>query len=186
MKRRELLKRAGFLSTSVAVFGLSGCNSNDDDDVGSSLLKKYRFPQGVVAADPKPDSIILWTRIVPPDYDDIQQIPSTHAPINVTLEVSLSENFNELTATPITLQAQAQYDNTLRHKLTGLSAATTYYYRFRAEAGLSRVGRFKTAPAVNADVGSLNFAFMACQDWSVNHWIGLSALVKHNLDFVVH
>ncbi|MFO1391246.1 MAG: alkaline phosphatase D family protein [Agitococcus sp.] len=186
MNRRELLKKAGFLTTSVAVFGLAACSGNEDDPVALPFLKKYRFPQGVMAADPKPDSIILWTRVVPPDYDDIKQIPSNNANVKVMLEVSMDANFSELLAVPVSLLAQAQYDNTIRHKLTGLNPATSYYYRFRAEAGLSRVGRFKTAPAVNADVNSLNFAFMACQDWSVNHWVGLSALAKHNLDFVVH
>ena len=186
MNRRELLKKAGFLTTSVAVFGLAACSGNEDDPVALPFLKKYRFPQGVMAADPKPDSIILWTRVVPPDYDDIKQIPSNNANVKVMLEVSMDANFSELLAVPVSLLAQAQYDNTIRHKLTGLNPATSYYYLFRAEAGLSRVGRFKTAPAVNADVNSLNFAFMACQDWSVNHWVGLSALAKHNLDFVVH
>ncbi len=186
MNRRELLKKAGFLTTSVAVFGLAGCNSNDDDPVNLPFLKKYRFPQGVMAADPKPDSIILWTRVVAPNDDDIKEVPSTRANVKVMLEVSMTEAFTDALATPITLTAQAMYDNTIRHKLTGLNPATTYYYRFRAEAGVSRVGRFKTAPALNADVSSLNFAFMACQDWSVNHWVALSALAKQNLDFVVH
>ncbi len=186
MNRRELLKKAGFLTTSVAMFGLAGCNSNDDDPVSLPFLKRYRFPQGVMAADPKPDSIILWTRVVDPNDDDIKEVPSTRANVKVMLEVSMTEAFTDALATPVTLVAQAKYDNTMRHKLTGLNPATTYYYRFRAEAGVSRVGRFKTAPALNADVAALNFAFMACQDWSVNHWIGLSALVTHNLDFVVH
>ena len=186
MNRRELLKKAGFLTTSVAVFGLAGCSGNDDDPVNLPFLKKYRFPQGVMAADPKPDSIILWTRVVEPNDDDIKQVPSTRANVTVMLEVSTTEAFTDTLVTPVTLTAQAQYDNTIRHKLTGLNPATTYYYRFRAEAGVSRVGRFKTAPAVNADVAALNFAFMACQDWSVNHWVGLSALATHSLDFVVH
>ena len=186
MNRRELLKKAGFLTSSVAMFGLAGCNSNDDDPVSLPFLKRYRFPQGVMAADPKPDSIILWTRVVDPNDDDIKEVPSTRANVKVMLEVSMTEAFTDALATPVTLVAQAKYDNTMRHKLTGLNPATTYYYRFRAEAGVSRVGRFKTAPALNADVAALNFAFMACQDWSVNHWIGLSALVTHNLDFVVH
>jgi alkaline phosphatase D len=68
------------------------------------------------------------------------------------LEVSMTEAFTDALATPVTLVAQAKYDNTIRHKLMGLSSATTYYYRFRAGTGLSRVGRFKTAPAANADL----------------------------------
>ncbi len=194
MNRRELLKRAGFLTTSVAVLGLTGCigdNNEDPISEGQSLKETgqagtFSFPQGVISADPKPDSIILWTRVVPQGYDSIKQIGNGQADVEVTLEVSTDNNFIERVMLPVNIMAKAMYDNTIRHKLMGLSPSTTYYYRFKAGTGVSRVGRFKTAPAVNADVNNLNFAFMSCQDWSVNHWIGLSALVKHNLDFVVH
>lgn len=192
MNRRELLKRAGFLTTSVVVVGLTGCLGSDNDPNNEEALQRagfagsFSFPQGVIAADPKPDGIILWTRVVPHGYDTIKQISAEQLDIAVTLELAMDSSFRELISTPIKLTAKAMYDNTIRHKLTGLSALTTYYYRFRAGTGVSRVGRFKTAPAVNAELNSLNFAFMACQDWSVNHWIGLSALAKHNLDFVVH
>jgi alkaline phosphatase D len=80
---------------------------------------------------------------------------------------------------------QAQYDNTVRHKLTGLTAATTYYYQFIAGDNRSNVGRFKTAPAADAD-SQLQFAYMTCQDWSVNHWGAMSSIAAENLDFIVH
>ncbi len=192
MNRRELLKNAGFLTTSVAVFGLAGCGSSNSSISEEQALTQmghagsYQFPQGVIAADPKPDSIILWTRVVMANDDAVSQTDSSRANVDVKLELSTSAGFDELLTLPIALVAQAKYDNTIRHKLTGLSAATTYYYRFRAGTGVSRVGRFKTAPALTADANALSFAFMACQDWSVNHWIGVSALVKQSLDFVVH
>lgn len=193
MNRRELLKRAGFLTTSVVVVGLTGCLGSDNDDPNNEeMLQRtgfagtFSFPQGVIAADPKPDGIILWTRVVPHGYDTIKEINESQLDVAVTLELAMDSSFRELITAPIKLTAKAMYDNTIRHKLTGLSALTTYYYRFRAGTGVSRVGRFKTAPQINAELNSLNFAFMACQDWSVNHWIGLTALAKHNLDFVVH
>lgn len=188
MNRRELLKNAGFLTSSVAVFGLAGCNSNEEQ-TGVNTAKAtpvYKFPQGVVAADPKPASIILWTRVVEPDDDPVAQVPASRADVAVTLELSATSDFAELLIRPVKLVAKAMYDNTIRHKLTGLESATTYYYRFRASRGISRVGRFKTAPALAADISQLNFAFMACQDWSVNHWVGISALAQKDLDFVVH
>ncbi|MDO9178436.1 MAG: alkaline phosphatase D family protein [Agitococcus sp.] len=192
MNRRQLLKHAGFLTSSVAVFGLVGCGSDNNSLTEEQTLSSaghagtYQFPQGVMAADPKPNSIILWTRVVVTGADLIAQVNAASADVMVQLELAASSAFDELLMAPIIISAQAKYDNTIRHKLMGLSSATTYYYRFRAGTGLSRVGRFKTAPAANASVDALNFAFIACQDWSVNHWVGMSALAKQNLDFLVH
>ena len=192
MNRRELLKHAGFLTSSVAVLGLVGCGSDNNSLTEEQTLSSsghagtYQFPQGVMAADPKPDSIILWTRVIGSGNDTIAQVNVASPDVMVQLELAASSAFDELLMAPIVISAQAKYDNTIRHKLMGLSSATTYYYRFRAGTGLSRVGRFKTAPAANASVDALNFAFIACQDWSVNHWVGMSALAKQNLDFLVH
>ncbi len=191
MNRRQLLKSAGFLTSSVAVFGLVGCGggsraSEDEILAYAGFSGNYQFPQGVMAADPKPDSIILWTRVVKTNDDPIAQVSSSSPDVMVQLEIATSSHFDALAMEPVVISVQAKYDNTLRHKLMGLAAATTYYYRFRAGTGVSRVGRFKTAPAANATVDALNFAFIACQDWSVNHWAGLSALAKQNIDFLVH
>lgn len=192
MNRRQLLKHAGFLTSSVAVLGLVGCGSDNNSLTEEQTLSStghagtYQFPQGVMAADPKPDSIILWTRVIGSGNDTIAQVNAASPNVMVQLELAASSAFDELLMAPIIISAQAKYDNTIRHKLMGLSSATTYYYRFRAGTGLSRVGRFKTAPAANASVDALNFAFIACQDWSVNHWVGMSALAKQNLDFLVH
>lgn len=195
MNRRDLLKNLGFLTTSVAVFGLPGCGGSDDDDLpagaAGDILSQpgtagtYRFPQGVMSADPKPGSIILWTRAVPAANHDVTQTGAGEPDFEVRLEVSATADFKVLVANEA-LTAKAANDNSLRHRLTGLDAASTYYYRFKAGTGVSRIGRFKTAPADNADVSELNFAFVSCQDWSVNHWAGLSALAKQDMDFLVH
>ncbi|HEX5276438.1 MAG TPA: alkaline phosphatase D family protein [Fluviicoccus sp.] len=197
MKRRDLLKNMGFLTTSVAVFGLPGCGGGDDDPPAKTPLAadplsrpgttgSHKFPQGVMSADPKPDSIILWTRVVLAAADDVAQVGSGEANIDLTLEISASTDFTTLLIPAIGLTAQAAHDNSIRHKLTGLNPATTYFYRFKAGTGISRIGRFKTAPAAAASPAELNFAFVSCQDWSVNHWVGLSALMKQDIDFLVH
>ena len=74
----------------------------------------------------------------------------------------------------------------MRHKVVGLDAGATYYYRFVAGASASPVGRTRTAPAENAAVAQLKFAFISCQDWSVNHWAGFDELLTQDLDFIVH
>ena len=35
-------------------------------------------------------------------------------------------------------------------------------------------------------MAQLKFAFISCQDWSVNHWAGFDELLTQDLDFIVH
>jgi hypothetical protein len=85
------------------------------------------------------------------------------------------------------LSVLASFDNTVRNKVTGLQAGQTYFYQFIAGDVRSNVGRFKTAPASNADVAQLQFAYLTCQDWSVNHWGAMDYIAKNeNLDFIIH
>ena len=60
-----------------------------------------------------------------------------------------------LAGTPIVdakLPLKADFDNTLRHKVTGLQPGQVYFYQFIAGDVRSNVGRFKTAPAATSDV----------------------------------
>jgi len=96
-----------------------------------------------------------------------------------------------LSGTPVadvSLSALAKYDHTIRHKLAGLQAATTYYYQFSVDGSFSKVGRMKTAPAVSSAQAQLKFGVLVCQDWSVNHWAAFSDMVatESNLDFFIH
>ena len=86
----------------------------------------------------------------------------------------------------VALSAQPAWDYTLRHKVTGLNSATTYYYRFLTGAAVSMTGRTKTAPAAGTPLSQLKFAFISCQDWSVNHWGAFDELATQDLDFIVH
>src|SRR3546814_2748269 len=53
-------------------------------------------------------------------------------------------------------------------------------------ASVSPVGRTRTAPAESAAVAQMTFAFISCQDWSVNHWAAFDELLAQELDFIVH
>ncbi len=190
VKRREFLQAAGFLTVSTATFGLSACSGSDDAET------QYKYPQGVASADPRPDSIVLWTRVVPQSADDIAT-PTGAGSIAVRVQVTAADNSARLgTDATLTgaaiasaeLSAVVGYDYTLRHKFTGLQAGTTYYYQFSTGTTRSAVGRFKTAPALTATPDQLKFAALVCQDWSVNHWGTFSDLVasEPDLDFFLH
>lgn len=175
MKRRAFLKWGSFLTVSVASAGLTGCLSGgggNEEKPG----EQFSFPQGVASGDPKPDSIVLWTRV---------ERSRGSGPISVRVQVSERQDFATLLVDDVR-SAGADWDYTLRNKVTGLKPATTYYYRFIAGNTTSTVGRTKTAPKADSTVPQLKFAFVSCQDWSVNHWAALDELATQELDFIVH
>jgi alkaline phosphatase D len=196
MDRRQFIKFGSFITVSVAAgAGLSACGGSDAAP-GSDLplaSGAWKFPQSVASGDPRADSIMLWTRAVPAAFDNVAVATGSDSAIRLIVtaadnSASLGSNaaLSGATVADVKLPLQVQYDNTVRHKLTGLSAATTYYYQFIAGDNRSNVGRFKTAPAADADVAQLQFVYMTCQDWSVNHWGAMSSIAGESLDFIVH
>ena len=187
MDRRQFLKWGSFVTVTVATTGLAGCGGDDNPSTPANPTSPttppatdpgagFTFQQGVASGDPKPDSIMLWTRV---------DGSNGGKPVNVQLQVSAQPDFGALIVNS-TLSALPEWDYTLRNKVTGLAAATTYYYRFIVGSQTSPVGRTKTAPAAGTPLSQLKFAFITCQDWSVNHWAGMEELVNEDLDFVVH
>ena len=197
MDRRQFLKLSGFVTVSVASTGLAGCGGSSAAPAGSNLPSAsgaWKFPQSVASGDPRPDSIMLWTRAVPAAADNVATVAGADASIRLLVtavdnSAALGSNkaLSGTTVVDTTLPVQAQFDNTVRHKVTGLSAGTVYYYQFVAGDSRSNVGRCKTAPAADADVAQLQFAYMTCQDWSINHWGAMANIAANEtLDFIVH
>jgi alkaline phosphatase D len=182
MDRRKFIKLSGFMTVSVAsATVLSACGGSNDSSgpttgaaptSGASLA----FSLGVASGDPQPDSVVLWTSVAGGDGIN---------PVNVDVQVSTTPDFTALVV-DATVAASPEWNYTLRHQVTGLSADTIYYYRFSAGGVTSMTGRTWTLPAAGQALAQLNFAVISNQDWSVNHWAGFSALQNENLDFIVH
>lgn len=170
MDRRQFLKLGSFIGVSSATLGLAACNDNGTSSAGAT------YPQGIASGDPKPDSIVLWCRAVPRDGAESADI---------RLQVSDQPGFTKLLVDSI-VRSERQWDYTIRQKVNQLKAGTTYYYRFVAGSDVSPVGRTKTAAAAGTPLGQLKFAFITCQDWSVNHWGAMEELLAQDLDFIVH
>lgn len=157
--------------TLAAPMGAFSCSSDDDPEPVAV------FGHGLASGDPKPNSVILWTRAVNPEG-------GAH---EVTYEVATDEAFAEPVASG-TLTVSEESDFTLRIKLTDLSPATFYYYRFAAAGETTVVGRTKTAPAEDADT-PVRFAFASCQDRNGRYYHAWRALLDeaatNDIDFVL-
>ena len=184
--RRKFIKTLVVTASAVMTSNLIGCNNSADEvDVEvlpvepSTIVGSQFFPQSVVSGDPKPDSVILWTRI-----EDVAD-----ADLALTLQVSLDESFNQLIVEQ-EFTALASADHCLKIRVTELNASQYYYYRFVYQKDgtnyLSKNGRTKTAPSVDSDV-KVKFAYVSCQDYIGRYYnTYLSVLDNDDLDFVVH
>mgnify|MGYP001627387650 CR=1 FL=1 len=213
MKRRDFIRLGGFLTASVATLGMTGCAIDGEDDEQNlfpttpepvrpmptaATGANWQFPQSVASADPRPDSIILWTRVV---ATGLAATDNGNADVAIRLVVTAADNSGNLgtdTALTGTLVADVMvpsyidFDNSIRHKLSGLNANAVYFYQFIAGDVRSKVGRFKTAPAVSY-TGEVKFIFMSCQSRNDNHWGAFSQIVADDttpanpdVDFIVH
>jgi alkaline phosphatase D len=143
------------------------------------------FPQSVASGDPRPSSVILWTRV------EDESVAGEDLPVE--LEVSRDEAFAELVplsgGSSLALIARAGSDGALKVRLESLEPGTTYFYRFTYVRGeerfTSRTGRTKTAPDPDADQ-AVPFAVVACQDLDDKYFHLLRHAAKQDLDFVLH
>ena len=172
MDRRQFIRSAMYFTVASASLSLSACGGGDP----AIPVGTYAFPLGVASGDPKDVSVVFWTRCVG---------PVTQLSIPVRLDVSTSSSF-ETTVASIALSATNLYDFTVRAKVTNLTPDTRYYYRFVSGQDISSIGQTKTAPAATSSPAQLKFAWLTCQDWSVNHWSAMELLAAEDIDFMVH
>jgi alkaline phosphatase D len=205
MRRRDFLKTAGSFVVSAGLGGLGACGDDDDgggrdggaadgggrdgggrdggggDDGGA---RSFTFPHGVASGDPRPTSVMLWTRV--------QAQPRGGDPVALTLEVATDEAFSERVV-DMELEATAASDHTVRELVEDLSHDTVYYYRFNAGSAQSRVGRTWTAPTADADL-KVRFAWVSCQDYTSGFYGAYRRLINTDdeaaaadpLRFVLH
>ncbi|TCW83968.1 alkaline phosphatase [Burkholderia sp. SRS-46] len=184
MDRRHFLRSSAFFTIAAATSTLGAPRSATP---GTAARKgRHAFPQGVASGDPRDRSIVFWTRCVPALDGAPSRAKEGARAVPLRLEVSTQPDFSTLVAS-VPLRARAAYDHTVRAKVTALVPKTTYHYRFVAGDDVSVAGAARTAPDADEANERVRFAWLTCQDWSVNHWQAMSLLAaERDLDFVVH
>ncbi|CAK1364625.1 unnamed protein product [Cercospora beticola] len=163
------------------------------------------FTHGVASGDPYHDSVILWTRVSPTmdnddsnvtvsgtaalyNHDTQQYVEASKNPICVEWAVSCSENMTN-SVSQGRAYTSSDIDYTVKVEATDLEPFTWYYYQFTVcgSDNKSPVGRTKTAPAADQDVGDVGVAVFSCSNFPVGFFnaYGNSAR-KDNVDCVIH
>src|SRR4029453_15792448 len=129
------------LTNDLKLFRCVAAVAAGDGDAGATMVYPMPdaapFSYGVAAGDATPTAFTAWTRV------------STAG--SVTVEVASDSDFTNVVFTDSALPS-APGDNTVKFEVTGLSAATQYFYRFMQGMATSRIGRIETAPLASADV----------------------------------
>ncbi|MFE0046219.1 alkaline phosphatase D family protein [Streptomyces albireticuli] len=177
----HLRRRFLSMSAAAAVLAFSARPAHAagirDKDLGDNP-----FTLGVASGDPLPDGVVLWTRLAPRPWEPGGGLPPAGA-VPVTWEIAEDERFSAGVRRGQAV-AEAGYAYSVHADVRGLAPGRTYWYRFRAGARLSPVGRTRTAPAAGSSPERLRLGVASCQQYDEGYYTALGHLAREDLDAV--
>ena len=170
LQRRQLLAWAA-----AGTAGLySPCRAWAQTKVGNTP-----FSLGVASGSPTHDSVVLWTRLMPPFVKSHDGLG-----IAVRWEVAHNDQFTRIAQSGQAL-AVAGLAYSVHVEVQGLQADRWYFYRFMVGDAVSSVGRTRTFPAPDAAVAGLRLAYASCQRWEHGYFSAYRHMAQENLDLVL-
>ena len=177
--RRTFLQRVGGAAALVTV-GTGEVAAAPP--AGDYEFETNPFRIGVGSGDPLPESIVLWTRLVPEPLEPGGGMPEET--VSVRWEVATDEAIEDVVASG-DAPARPELAHSVHVDVRELDPGTEYFYRFTAGGTQSPVGRTQTAPAPGADVEAFCFAFASCQNYPSGYYTAYDNMVDEDLDLVI-
>ncbi|WBB68965.1 alkaline phosphatase D family protein [Micromonospora sp. WMMD812] len=178
LDRRTLLRVAGASAGTAVLAGATLAAA------GPAHAADGAFRHGVASGDPLPDGILLWTRLTP--TEEAQPGSGAGPDVDVTWQVSTDPDFAAVVASG-SLRTGPARDHTVKVAATGLTGATTYWYRFGYAGVWSPTGRTMTAPPAEADIDRLRLGVVSCSNWEAGYFAAYRHLAERgDLNLVVH
>lgn len=184
MQRRHFLadlsRRAAALAL-TQLFGTGAARAQQGVAAGPAFAA-YPFTLGIASGMPRPDGIVLWTRLAPqPQAPDGGMPP---ADVIVRWELAEDEHFARGLRGG-TAVARTEHAHSVHVAVTGLSPGRTWFYRFVAGDAASPIGRTRTAPAEDAANDRLRLALASCQHFEQGHFAVHREIAARELDAVL-
>jgi alkaline phosphatase D len=141
----------------------------------------FPFALGVASGSPRPDGVVLWTRLAPRPLDgggmDPQSLP-------VRWEIAEDEGFGRIVRDGAAA-AQPANAHAVHIEVEGLAPAREYFYRFHCADATSATGRTRTAPEAGKGDERLRLAFASCQQYEQGYFTAHRHLAAEGADLVV-
>jgi alkaline phosphatase D len=172
--RRSFLLRSAALSAALTL----PCRHV----IAQPRFSRDPFSLGVASGYPRPDSVVLWTRLAP---EPLHGGGMPEAAVPVRWEIATDARFRKIAGSGEVL-ATPQFAHAVHVQAQGLAPSHWYWYRFMVGNAVSTVGRTRTAPAASDGRGRLAFALASCQHYEHGHYAAYRDMAAQELDFVMH
>ena len=178
--RRRLLVNLSRAAAALALGRLFAAPSSGR--ASNAPAGDYPFTLGVASGMPRPDSVVLWTRLAPQPHAPGGGLPPL--PLNLRWELADDERFTTRLRTG-TLLVHPERAHSAHVRVDKLPAGAQFFYRFMTGDAVSPIGRTRTAPAADADVASLRIALASCQHYEQGAFVAHREIAARDLDFVL-
>ncbi|MBY0466494.1 MAG: alkaline phosphatase D family protein [Burkholderiales bacterium] len=202
MQRRQFLQRLGCAASVPALaHAVATAAMTTPADGLARATPRWRsdpFALGVASGEPRPDSVLLWTRLYPgaprpgQSATDAEQAAYFEEKSGLTADQSCIVSYevfdDEALKTPIRkgeFVTHAARGWSVHARITGLRPDRPYWYRFSCANAVSPVGRTRTAPIAHANVARLQLALASCQHYEQGHYPAHAEMARQDLDFVL-
>ena len=120
VSRRQFLQRAALLGAAAFLHPLSSCA------VARARFAAYPFALGVASGSPRPEGMVLWTRIAPKPLEGGGMEPEA---LEVKWEVASDDGFKRVLQSGAVLANPANA-HAVHVEVEGLAPGREYFYRF--------------------------------------------------------
>lgn len=173
----DLSRRAAGIALAQLFAGTAGARPQ-----ARIAFDAYPFPLGIASGMPRPDSVVLWTRLAPHPHEPRGGMDD--GDVVVRWELAEDERFSRGLRSG-TAVARADHAHSVHVRVAGLAPGRVWFYRFIAGDVASAIGRTRTAPAESASIDRLRIALASCQHYEQGHFAVHREIAARELDFVL-
>ncbi|GLW50670.1 alkaline phosphatase [Streptomyces sp. NBRC 14336] len=182
--RRRFLTGTGAAAALAFAVHLPTAGAAAAAELDAARIGDDPFTLGVASGDPRPDSVLLWTRLAPEPFAPDGGLPDER--VTVYWELAQDPEFRRVVRRGDTL-AHPEFRHTVHVEVGELDAGRVYYYRFRAGAWISGTGRTRTAPGPGDTVSGMKLAAVSCQAYHDGYFTPYAHLADDDgVDVVFH
>ncbi|MEY2842051.1 MAG: hypothetical protein RI920_88 [Pseudomonadota bacterium] len=156
-------------------------------DVPLTAAERWQAPEGtfslgVASGEPRPDGVVLWTRLAPVPLAPDGGMPKHR--VLVHWVIAADEACQQVVQQGVSV-ADASLAHAVHVQVNGLLPDRTWYYRFEAGGRTSPVGRTRTAPDPQSHPKRLRMAVASCQHYEVGSFAVHREIAQADVDLVL-
>jgi len=183
MQRRRLLLQLTQVAAALAWQQVFGPGARAQAPQAASWRSSSEaFTLGVASGEPRPQSVVLWTRLAPQPLEPDGGMPPQAIPVH--WEVAADQRFTRIVRQGVAVAEPATV-HSVHVEVDGLQSGREYFYRFEAGGQRSPEGRTRTAPDPLDDTQRVRLALASCQHYEAGYYVAHREIAQADVDLVL-